>query len=321
MLTHLKRFFLAPSTGEPLAFFRIAIALLGLVQGGWLAGSITLLYGADGLVPWSISSGIVDPYMPQLAWLQPLVNVTGIAADTWVYVLMGVYLCSLTVLLLGKFTRYAAFIAWALQFTFINTGFMAAYGVETFMHIALFYCILMPVGDVYSWDNFSRHNQPAANEWNTLSIRVLQLHLCVVYIASGVEKAMGIQWWNGEAIWQTLMQGQFARFDMYWIASYPLLAKVIGWSTLLLEIGYPFFIWWRRIRPYGYLAIVLMHTGIAVFMGLQLFSSIMIIFNTAAFGWPYLQHAYRTIVQPLRERKRLQRAEQLATQAFWHQYE
>ncbi|PWV54525.1 HTTM domain-containing protein [Chitinophaga sp. S165] len=321
MLASLKRFFLTPSTGEPLAFFRIGIALLGLVQGGWLAGSITLLYGSNGLVPWSISNGIVDAYMPQLSWLQPLVSVTGMSADAWVYLLMGIYLFSLGVLLLGKFTRYAAFVAWALQFTFINTGFMGAYGVETFMHIALFYCITMPVGEVFSWDTFSRSAAPVATEWNTLSIRVLQLHLCVVYIASGAEKAMGIQWWNGEAIWQTLMQGQFARFDMRWMANYPLLAKVIGWGTLLLETGYPFFIWWRRTRPYGYLAIVLMHMGIAVFMGLQLFSGIMIIFNTAAFGWPYLQHAYRSIVLPLREKKRLQRAGQLATQAFWNHFE
>lgn len=321
MLASLKRFFLTPSTGEPLAFFRIGIALLGLVQGGWLAGSISLLYGANGLVPWSISSGIVDPHMPQLSWLQPLVNATGISADACVYILMAMYLLSLAVLLMGKFTRYAAFIAWALQFTFINTGFMGAYGVETFMHIALFYCIIMPVGNVFSWDTFSRPAKPVASEWNTLSVRVLQLHLCLVYIASGAEKATGVQWWNGEAIWQTLMQGQFARFDMRWMAGYPLLAKLIGWGTLLLETGYPFFMWWRRTRPYGYLGIVLMHMGIAVFMGLQLFSAIMIIFNTAAFGWPYLQQAYRIVIQPLQERKRLQRAGQLATQAFWSHYE
>jgi hypothetical protein len=314
-----RRFFLAPSTAEPLAFFRIGIALLGLVQGGWLAGNIALLYGPEGLVPWSISSGIVDPYLPQLSWLRPLAAVTGVAADSWVYILMCTYLASLTALLFGKYTRYAAFVAWALQFTFINTGFMGAYGVETFMHIALFYCIIMPVGAVFSWDTMSRHTRPAENEWNTLSIRVLQLHLCLVYVASGAEKAMGIQWWNGEAIWQTMMQGQFARFDMRWMASYPLLAKVIGWSTLLLETGYPFFIWWRRSRPYGYLAIVLLHTGIAIFMGLQLFSAIMIIFNTAAFGFPYLRQAYRSLVVPLRERRRLQRAGQLATQAFWHE--
>ena len=290
------------SSSEPLVFFRIAIASLGLIQGLWLVGNITLLYGADGLVPWSLSKEIVSPYMPQLSWLQPLAAATGMGPNTWVYALMGLYMLSLVGLLLGRYARLSAVIAWALQFMFINTGFMAAYGVETFMHIALFYCIIMPV------------TGRTETEWNTLAIRVLQIHLCLVYFASGVEKAMGAQWWNGEAIWQTLMQGQFARFDMHWMAQYPLLAKCIGWSTLLVEIGYPLYIWWPRIRPYGYLAVVLLHASIAIFMGLQLFATIMIIFNTAAFGWPYVV----TFLRPLRERRRLRRAGVMATQAFWN---
>jgi hypothetical protein len=295
-----------PTSSEPLVFFRIAVASLGLVQGLWLAGNISLLYGADGLVPWSLSKEIVSSYMPQLSWLQPLATATGTGPDTWVYMLMGVYMLGLLGLLFGKYTRLSAVIAWALQFMFINTGFMAAYGVETFMHIALFYCIIMPVTGIKT------------NEWNTLAIRVLQIHLCLVYVSSGIEKAMGAQWWNGEAIWQTLMQGQFARFDMHWMAQYPLLAKCIGWSTLIIEMGYPLYIWWPRSRPYGYLAVVLLHVSIAIFMGLQLFAAIMIIFNTAAFGWPYIRHAYVALVRPLREKRRLRRAGAIATQAFWN---
>lgn len=309
--------FLKPTSAAPLAFFRIAIATLGLIQGLWLVGDINLLYGADGLVPWSLSKEIVSPYMPQLSWLQPLAVATGTGPDIWVYILMGLYMLSLLGLLLGNYTRVSAITAWALQFMFINTGFMAAYGVETFMHIALFYCILMPVGSMFSIDTLVK---PAVkySEWNTLSIRVLQVHLCLVYIASGAEKAMGAQWWNGEAIWQTLMQGQFARFDMHWMAQYPWLAKCIGWSTLIIEMGYPLYIFWSRSRLYGYLAVVLLHISIAVFMGLQLFSTIMIIFNTAAFGWPYIRQAYSYLITPLQERRRLRRAVAMATQAFWN---
>jgi hypothetical protein len=309
--------FLKPGSAVPLAFFRIAVATLGLIQGLWLAGNINLLYGADGLVPWSLSKEIVSPWMPQLSWLQSLAAVTGTGADIWVYVLMGLYMLSLLALLLGNYTRVVAGVAWALQFMFINTGFMGAYGVETFMHISLFYCMLMPVGSVYSIDALMK---PAAkdNEWNTLSIRVLQLHLCIVYIASGVEKAMGIQWWNGEAIWQTLMQGQFSRFDMHWLAQYPLFAKCIGWSTLIIETGYPLYMFWSRSRPYGYLAVVLLHLSIAVFMGLQLFAAIMIIFNTTAFGWPYIRQVYMSLVSPVLARRRLSRAGRMATQAFWN---
>ena len=284
----MRRFFLTPSSAAPLAFFRMAIAILGLLQGLWLIDSITLLYGVDGLVPWSLSKEIVYNYMPQLSWLQPLATATATSPDTWVCCLMGIYLFSLGGLLVGKYTRLMAVIAWAIQLMLIGTGFLAAYGVETFMHIALFYCIVMPVGSKYSLDAIGK--TVVDNEWNTLAIRVLQLHLCMVYLASGLEKAMGTQWWDGEAIWQTLMQSQFARFDMHWIAQYPWLAKMICWSTLLIEIGYPLYIW--HFRKVGYLAVVSLHLGIAIFMGLQLFAGIMIILNTTAFGWPYLKNYF-----------------------------
>lgn len=284
-------FFLAPASSRPLVFFRIAIALLGLVQGAWLAGSTVLLYGEHGLVQWPLSEGIVGAHMPQLAWLKPLAAVTGLSKDSWVYILLSLYLAALGGLLAGKLTRMMAALAWALHFMFMNTGFMAAYGVETFMHIGLCYCIVMPVG-------------PGAphSAWNTLSIRVLQLHLCIVYVASGVEKAMGMQWWNGEAIWQTLMHSQFSRFDMSWLAQYPWLARLVCWSTLLVETGYPLFMWFRRSRLYGYFAVVSMHLGIAIFMGLELFAAIMIIFNTAAFGWPYIEVLFRNPVVELFKR-------------------
>lgn len=281
-----QTFFLTPSTPGPLVFFRIAIALLGLVQGAWLAGNIVLLYGEHGLVQWPISEGITGTHMPQLSWLRPVAAITGLSADTWVYILLLTYMAALAGLLLGKFARVMAAAAWWLHFMFMNTGFLAAYGVETFMHIGLCYCMVMPV----------RPGAPVS-EWNTLSIRVLQLHLCIVYVASGVEKAAGIQWWNGEAIWQTLMHSQFSRFDMSWLAQHPWLARLLCWATLLIEIGYPFFMWFRRSRPYGYFAVVSLHLGIAIFMGLELFAAAMIIFNTAAFGWPYIEQAYYTLVQ------------------------
>jgi hypothetical protein len=300
-------FFLAPSAPQPLIFFRIGMALLGLVQGGWLAGSTVLLYGAQGLVQWSISEGIIPSYMPHLAWLRPIATATGLQPDTWVYILLLLYMISLAGLLTGKYIRGMAIVAWALHFMFMNTGFMAAYGMETFMHIGLFYCIVMPVGPATSH-----------SAWNTLAVRVLQLHLCIVYVASGAEKAAGIQWWNGEAIWQAFMHTQFSRFDMSWLAQYPWLAKLICWSTLLIETTYPLFMWPRRSRPYGYLAVVMLHLGIAIGMGLQLFAAIMIIFNTAAFGWPYVQQGYHAIMQPWQNRRnayRLQKVGEMATQA------
>jgi hypothetical protein len=287
--TIMNRFFFAPCSSSPLAFFRIGITLIALIQGVWLLGCLPLLYGENGVVPWTLSKGIVAGYMPTLSSVQ----IAGIPSNITVLVLMLLYLCSLCCLLTGRSFRVFAIIAWALHFIFMNTGFMESYGVETFVHIGLFYCIIMP----------------ASSEWNQLFIRVLQFHICIVYLASGIEKAIGEQWWNGEAIWQTLMQSQFSRFDMHGLAAYPWLAKLICWSTLLTECGYPFLVWFKRARPYAYGAVVALHLGIAIFMGLELFAGIMIIFSTAAFGYPLWQQLFERITA----RRRLARARDLAT--------
>ncbi len=212
-----QTFFLTPSSARPLAFFRIAIALLGLAQGIWLASNTGLLYGEHGLVQWPISEGIIGAHMPQLAWLRPPATVTRLSTDKWVFTLLFVYLSALTGLLAGKCTRVMAMVKPGhSHFMLMNTGFMAAYGVETFMHIGLCYCIVMPV----------RSGALRTVHGIRYATRVRQLHIsCIVYVASGIEKAMGIQWWNGpEAIWQTLMHTQFSRFDMSWLAQYPWLA-------------------------------------------------------------------------------------------------
>ena len=47
--------------------------------------------------------------------------------------------------------------------------------------------------------------------------------------------------------------------------------------TLVLEIGLPFLVWNRRLRPYVLVAAIFLHTGIATFMGLTVFSMFMMI--------------------------------------------
>ena len=64
----------------------------------------------------------------------------------------------------------------------------------------------------------------------------MQIHLCVIYLSAGLEKAMGRQWWNGEAIWQTISQPSFRTFELGWLAQHPFIPMLAGWATLLIEI-------------------------------------------------------------------------------------
>src|SRR5262249_12827385 len=144
-------------------------------------------------------------------------------------------------------------------------------GAYEFAHIALFYCALFPAGHALSVDRWLGRvsGEPSADA--RLGLRLLQLHLCVVYLASGVEKATGQQWWNGEAVWRAVMRPDFAVFDMAWLADWPWVARLACWGTLAIEIGYAVLVWPRWTRRAMALATVGLHLGIGIFLGLWSF--------------------------------------------------
>jgi hypothetical protein len=108
----------------------------------------------------------------------------------------------------------------------------------------------------------------------------------VVYLAAGLFKAMGRQWWNGEAIWQVVSQPAFRTFDLGSLARHPWIPTLAGWVTLVVEIGYAFLIWPRRTRRAWAIAAIGLHLGVGLFMGLVFFSSVMILLTGSLFLIP-----------------------------------
>jgi len=47
---------------------------------------------------------------------------------------------------------------------------------------------------------------------------------------------------NGEAMWRSLTHFQYNTIELFWLSSYPLFLKIVGWVVLLLETGYAVFI-------------------------------------------------------------------------------
>jgi hypothetical protein len=114
---------------------------------------------------------------------------------------------------------------------------------------------------------------------------VLQIHLCFAYISSGFEKVQSPAWWSGNVIWRSLVQPDFRQYDFTWLARYPWLPMLSSWFTILIESGYWIAMWIPRVRVVWMMGIVVLHLGIALFMGLGLFGVIMILLSISAFGW------------------------------------
>ncbi len=283
LCTWVSGFVAAPASARPLAVFRIGIAAVLLAQAYAYSESLVALYGSLGIVQSPIAELMAPQGVPRISWLVEALTPWGVAEGDCIRGLFLLYVVGLAGLLVGWRTPWMAVVAWLTQLTLKTSGTASAYGVYEFANIALFYCVWMPVGHAFSLDVRRGRVSGEPSSGARLALRVLQLHLCVVYFASGVEKASGTQWWDGEAFWRAVMRPDAGPFDFSWLADVPWIAKLACWGTLLIEIGYAFFVWPRWTRKAWALASVGLHVGIGVILGLWSFSAVMIVFTASAF--------------------------------------
>lgn len=280
-----RTFWLAPAAPESAAFLRLALGGLALMQLVILWPHLLALYGNYGFVQWAVLEAGNNAWVPSIGKLAMVLADWDISAATTVYVVFALYGASLVGVVVGYRTRLFSVLALLGHTVTLNSGFFSLYGVDTMMHILFFYLALSPAGSTWSLDAYLGRASPAPNSAARIAQRMLQLHLCIVYLNTGMAKAGGEQWWNGEAIWRAVMQPQFNVFDFTWLTEMPMVAAALGVSVIAIEIGYSVLIWIPKTRRLVLLAAIGMHIGIAVTMRLWLFSAMMIAFNLAAFGW------------------------------------
>jgi len=268
---------------RPLAALRIGIAAVLLAQAFAFSPSLFLFFGEHGIVQAPIASVLVPSALPRVTWLVKLFAPYA-GERTVLLCCFCLYVGALHLLLAGYRTRTAAIVAWLMHLSLKTTGTASAYGVFEFATIALFYCSVFPVGAALSIDAMSSKRDASFEA--KLGLRVVQLHLCIVYLSSGIEKIRGEQWRNGEAIWRAVMRPRFAAFDLSWLAAHPLIPLLACWSTVVVELGYAVFIWPQRTRRMWALATIGLHLGIGIFLGLWSFAAVMIVLNAAAFLVP-----------------------------------
>lgn len=278
------KFALAPACPKPLGALRALVAIVLLGQAYLLSSQWRELFGADGIMQEALTGHLIAPWMPRVSTITGLISDGLAGAETVLLSVQISYVVALIFLAVGLFTPAAALVSWLLHWVLMNSGYCTNYGADVFAHIFLFYFIWMPVGRSFSLDVMVRKKSSAPSDTARLALRVLQIHLCCVYLAGGIEKAMGPQWWNGEAIWRSLMLPVYAQFDLSWMASVPWLAKLLGWSTLIVEIGYAFLIWPRDTRRVWVAFTIGLHLGIAIFLGLGIFAGLMAVLTLCVFG-------------------------------------
>lgn len=279
-----ERFFLKPSSPLPLAALRVAIAACLLLQCYLLRDSAMDFLGRGGFVQQELATVLRPPGTPNIGWLVDHMATFGLEERTVILGFCWSYILALVAMLIGWHTRVAVALVWFTHWTLMNSSDWTVYGVDLYTHVFLFYLLLSPCGATWSLDAQAGRTLATPSSWATLSRRVMQLQLCLTYLASGLEKAQGPQWWNGELLWRALSLPVYHQFDLTWLAYAPWLSKLSGWTTLAFETLYCVLIWPRATRWVWIIGIVALHVGIAVFLGLTMFGLVMALLTPTLFG-------------------------------------
>jgi hypothetical protein len=293
-----RAFFFTAADPTPLGLARLLLGGLFVWDLAVLSLDLHDYLGSVGWIGPEAARAYRDQHTP-MAW-----SFWFHVPDRWLGAAMAACLAVAVLFTLGLWTRVTAVLAWAVMVSTVRRAPVALFGFDQMMATWTFYLAVFGAGgQAVSLDRFlARYREarrgggrpahagaPGPSVSANLTLRLLQLHLVLVYGSAGLAKLMGPEWWDGTAMEMIVLTPEFRRFDLRWLAGYPSLLAAATHAGLLLEISYPLLIWVRKLRPLLLAAVVLMHFGIDLTLGLTEFGLAMIAADLTFASGPWLR--------------------------------
>jgi hypothetical protein len=274
-----QRFWFLPAAPHTLALIRIlAGGMLFYTHLVW-GLQIEAFLGPHAWVPKELAREINPPtawsylyYIDSPALLWPL------------HLLALAVFAMLTV---GLFTRVTSILACIITLSYCHRLVGLQFGLDQVNALLVTYLAVGPSGAVYSVDRWLKQRKSgeplpvvpstAAN----VAIRLIQVHMCIVYLFGGISKMQGTTWWNGSAVWYAVANHEYQSIDMTWLVHFPFVVALMTHATVFWETFYCVLIWPKQTRPLFLAMAVAVHGGIALFLGMITFGLAMIIANLA----------------------------------------
>lgn len=284
-----NEFWFAPTNPATLSAIRVFTgAMLFYTHLVW-SFDLSGFFGRDGWLPVDLMNRVKLYTNDGMArWNWSYFNFSFVDSPTVLWIIHILALVVFFSLMIGFFSRTMAVLAYVIAISYANRVTPGAYfGLDKINCLLAMYLMLGPCGARYSIDRIWRLRRGAPKEvppsiGANIAIRLIQLHMCIIYLFSALGKLQGESWWNGQAVWYSSANLEYQYLiDMTWLANWPLLVAFLTHATVYWELTYSALVWPRITRPWVLLMAVLVHGGIAVAYGMPTFGLVMLIGNLA----------------------------------------
>lgn len=289
-----SRFWFLPALPHTLAVIRIGCGLMiTYMHTVWLS-RVSDFFGPNAWI-----SSEVSREFHQRDWAWSWLWYTDSTAFASIH--LGLTIVAGLMMTAGLFTRVAVPAAWFLTLMVIHRQTLATFGLDQIVAMLSMYLMFCRCGSVWSVDAWLRdrkHQSPSMStqssdfvSWllpsadaaasNRIVTRLIQLHLCVIYIFGGLSKMRGEMWFDGSAMWYTIVNYEYQSLNLTWLGNSRLAIATLTAVTIFWETFYCALVWPKMTRPIALALAVFVHAGIAVGLGMITFGLIMILANFA----------------------------------------
>jgi hypothetical protein len=268
-MRRLRSFWFGDIDLAPVAVFRI---LYGLQLFNWfwqLFPNLNAFFTDEGIFP-----------RRQLIAFHPeRITLLNLVGEWWQVAVIWVFACVVAIALtIGWRTRLACFLAFVMLISFQWRNPLILDGSDLVFRFVPLWLMFTRAGDLYSIDaRLSRH--PVSGFGWAFPVRILELQIAWIYLATGIEKLAGTLWLNGTATYYALqLEHTFGRWWARPIAMQPFLMQLMSWGTIAVELGFlPLTIIPSRLtRILAVVGAAGLHTGILLLMNVGNFPVIML---------------------------------------------
>ena len=276
-----NRFWFEPADPTTLGLIRLLAGCMILYTHLIWSLQLEAFFGSTGMISEEV---VATNRASGFAW--SFLNSVQSPASLWT-----IHIASLVVLFLfaiGCWTRITSIFAFLIVVNYVNRVPIALFGLDQINGLLALYLMIGPSGEAFSVDRWSQRGRagrggamatPSVSA--NIATRLIQIHMCIIYLFAGCGKLFGESWWNGTALWFAFGNYEYQSVDMTWLAKWPILINAMTHVTIAWEISYVALIWPHWTRPFVLAMAIPLHLGIAIVLGMITFGSVMLIANLA----------------------------------------
>ena len=260
-------FWYSPRGNRHLNWLTRIVAALALIWVLSFTGDLTAMLGESG---W-LSTEVVHQTTTDGDPSEPAPGLSPFFISSSSAVLWAVHAITLLVLgcvLIGFRAPITTPLALLLVLGYVHRAPMVTTVFETVMCMLLLYLTIAAFSSGRDWIS-------------NVATRLIQLHLCGIYLLIAASKLGTAAWWTGDATWYLFTDTQHRLGELDGLTQSTYLLNAVAHAWVYFELAFPVLIWNKKLRPLLITISILFWTLTAITTGQIAYAGIMFAANLA----------------------------------------